>query len=251
MAESETVLSVQDVSKRFGEVVALKEANLKLYQGEVLGLAGDNGAGKSTLIKIINGALQPDEGFIRLDGEPVNFQNTRESKEMGIETTFQHLALAPNLTVTENIFLTRETVSGLGPFGILRKRKMRDRTNELMEQLGIDVDPTAEVRNLSGGEQQLVAIARTMLSDPKIIIMDEPTSALSVEGADKVTELIGRMQGQGVSIIVISHNLEWLQDVVDRIMVIHHGRVAGDFDAGDVTRDTLVDRMVRGQQSVA
>lgn len=251
MGETEEVLSVKDVSKRFGEVVALQDVNIDLQRGEVLGLAGDNGAGKSTLIKVINGAIQPDNGTIQFNGEPVDLQNTREAKRLGIETTFQHLALSPNLTVTENVFLTREMVTGFGSFGLLQKRKMRQRTKELMEQLGIDVDPTTEAGNLSGGEQQLVAISRTMLTEPKTIIMDEPTSALSVEGADKVAGLISRMQEQDVSIIVISHNLEWLQDVGDRIVVLHHGHVAGDFEAGDITRDTLVDRMVRGQPSMA
>jgi len=251
MTEREQILSVENVDKRFGEVVALQNVNLDLHQGEILGLAGDNGAGKSTLIKIINGAIQPDGGTILFDGEPVDLQNTRDAKQLGIQTTFQHLALAPNLTVTENIFLTRESVTGWGPLGFLRKREMRNRTQELLDQLGIDVDPTAEVGNLSGGEQQLVAISRTMLTEPEVIIMDEPTSALSVEGADKVTALINRMQDQGVSIILISHNLEWIHDIVDRVVVLHHGEVAGAFESDEVTRDTLVERMVRGRPSTA
>jgi len=251
MSEPGKVLSVEDVSKRFGKVVALQNVSFSLNRGEVLGLAGDNGAGKSTLIKVINGALQPDGGTIRFDGDPVDFHNTRDAKRLGIQTTFQHLALAPNLTVAENIFLTREPVSGFGPFGVLRKRKMRKKTEELLDQLEIDVDTSAEVSNLSGGEQQLVAIARTMLTQPEVIIMDEPTSALSVEGADKVTALIKRMQKQGVSIILISHNLEWIQDIVDRLVILHHGHVAGDFDSEDVSRDMLVERMVRGRPTTA
>lgn len=249
MSNSSTIVSMEGLTKTYDGVIALEDVNLKLQRGEVLGLAGDNGAGKSTLIGCLAGATEPDSGMIQIDGEQVHIPNPRRAKVFGIETTFQDLALAGNLSVTQNIFLGRETVSGIGGFGILKKKDMRERAEELLDDLEITVDPTATVNGLSGGEQQLVAISRTLLSDPVIVIMDEPTSALSVEGANRVLNLIERMQDQGISIILISHNLEYMKRVTDRIKVLHNGHDAGVVEAEDVTRDTLVSLMVSGRQN--
>ncbi|MFB6106871.1 MAG: ATP-binding cassette domain-containing protein [Halobacteriaceae archaeon] len=241
------IVEMEGITKTFGEVVALEGVDLHLRRNEVLALAGDNGAGKSTLIKCLAGAFEPDEGTIRMNGEVVRIDSPRVSKRLGIETTFQDLAVAGNLSVTQNIFLGREDVTGpSGLFGVLDKRSMRERARELLEDLEIGVDVDEKVSNLSGGERQLVAISRTMLSDPEIVIMDEPTSALSVEGAERVLELIDRMQEQGISIILISHNLDYMQRAADRIQVLHHGHNAGILDATATSRDEIVKRMVGG-----
>jgi ABC-type sugar transport system ATPase subunit len=245
--DQSVVVSMEGISKYFGEVVALEDVDLELRRGEVLALVGDNGAGKSTLIKCLAGVHEPDTGRIVVDGTEVEIDTPRDAKSLGVETTYQDLALAGNLSVTQNVFLGREEAAAFGGlFGILDKDSMRERTAQLLEDLEIGIDPQATVRDLSGGERQLVALSRTLLSDPEIIIMDEPTSALSVEGADRVLDLIERLRDQGISIILISHNLEYTQRVADRIQVLFHGRNAGVVDADGVTRDEIVSRMIGG-----
>jgi ABC-type sugar transport system ATPase subunit len=249
MAGEDVVVSMENISKRFGEVVALDNVDLTLREGEIFGLVGDNGAGKSTLIKCLAGAHTPTSGTIEIRGEPVEIENPRIAKEFGIETTFQDLALAGNLTVTQNIFLGREEMIGTNRvFGLLDKSKMRNRTETLLTDLEIDVDPSAQVSDLSGGQRQLVAISRMLLTDPDIVIMDEPTSALSVEGADRVLELIQQLKDRGISIIYISHNLEYLQQIADRLMILYQGKNAGVVDAQATSRDEIVSRMVAGHQ---
>ena len=241
------IVEMEGITKTFGEVVALRDVTFGLRRNEVLALAGDNGAGKSTLIKCLAGAVTPDRGTIRLDGREVDISTPRKAKELGIETTFQDLAVAGNLTVTQNIFLGREAISGPDSIlGVLDKRAMRERARELLEELEIDVDVDAKVSNLSGGERQLVSISRTLLSDPKIIIMDEPTSALSVEGAERVLQLVERMREQGISIVLISHNLSYVQRAADRIQILHQGQSAGVVDGSDADRDEIVKRMISG-----
>lgn len=242
--DEDIIVSMEGISKYFGEIVALEDVEFELRREEVLGLVGDNGAGKSTLIKCLAGAHQPDEGIIRIDGEKVTIDNPRVAKRIGIETTFQDLALADNLSVAQNIFLGREVIAGVKGIGILNKNEMGQRAEKLLNDLEIGVDPQSTVRNLSGGERQLVSISRTLLSDPKIIIMDEPTSALSVEGTERVLNLIERMRDRGISIILISHNLEDAQNIVDRIHILHQGHNGGILDAEDATRDKIVNRMV-------
>ena len=242
-----TAVSMEGISKYFGEVVALEDVDLELRRGEVLALVGDNGAGKSTLIKCLAGVHEPDAGEIRIDGAEVEITNPRDAKALGIETAYQDLALAGNLTVTQNVFLGREETTAFeGLVGVLDKDAMNERAAELLRDLEIDIDPGATVRDLSGGERQLVALSRTLLSDPEIIIMDEPTSALSVEGADRVLALIDRLRDQGISIILISHNLEYTREVADRVQVLFHGRNAGVLDAQAATRDGIVSRMIGG-----
>lgn len=242
-----TAVSMEGISKYFGEVVALEDVDLELRRGEVLALVGDNGAGKSTLIKCLAGVHEPDAGEIRIDGAEVEITNPRDAKALGIETAYQDLALAGNLTVTQNVFLGREETTAFeGLVGVLDKDAMNERAAELLGDLEIDIDPGATVRDLSGGERQLVALSRTLLSDPEIIIMDEPTSALSVEGADRVLALIDRLRDQGISIILISHNLEYTREVADRVQVLFHGRNAGVLDAQAATRDGIVSRMIGG-----
>jgi ABC-type sugar transport system ATPase subunit len=252
MAEREppdttNIIQMHGVSKRFGEVVALDDVDFHLRRNEIMAVAGDNGAGKSTLIKCIAGAHQPDEGQILINGSEVSLNSPREAKQLGIETTFQDLAVAGNLTVAQNIFLGRERMHGPDSlFGILNKTKMRVRARELLQDLDIDVSVDAEVANLSGGERQLVSISRTLLSDPEIVILDEPTSALSVEGAERVLHLIQKMKQGGISIILISHNLDYVREASDRIHVLHQGQSAGVIEKENVQRDDIVNRMIAG-----
>ncbi|MCU4744591.1 ATP-binding cassette domain-containing protein [Natronoglomus mannanivorans] len=247
MADGDVVLEMEGITKTFGEIVALDDVDLTLHRGEILGLAGDNGAGKSTLIKCLSGAYEPDSGRIVFEGEDVTIENPREAKALGIETTFQELALAPNLSVTQNVFLGREETQRVLPLvPIMNKGAMEARTRELLSDLEIGVDPDKRVSDLSGGQRQLVAISRTMLSDPEIVIMDEPTSALSVEAADRVLELIERMRREGASIILISHNFEHMRAVADRIQILHTGRDVGVLDVEEATRENIVDLMVSG-----
>lgn len=246
----EYIVTLNGIRKSFGEVVALNGVDMQLRNGEILGLAGDNGAGKTTLIKCLAGVHSSDDGHITLRGEQVAIETPKEAKQFGIETTFQELAVVNNLTVTENIFLGREdTFRDAGFFGVLRRKNMQKKAEELLSNLGISVDPEAKTGNLSGGERQLVAISRTMLSDPDIVIMDEPTSALSVEGAKQVLDLIKRMKTRGISILLISHSLDYLMQVTDRIQVLHNGRSAGTFDTASVSQDLITTRMVSGAPS--
>lgn len=241
----EYIVEMEGITKKFGKVIALQDVDFQLRRNEVMALAGDNGAGKSTLIKCLAGAHQPTSGTIHIDGQKVEIENPRQTKELGIETTFQDLAIAGNLSVTENIFLGREIMKGpRSMLGLLDKPSMRSRAGELLEDLQIGVDVDAKVKYLSGGERQLVSISRTLLSDPKIVIMDEPTSALSVEGAERVLELIERMQDRGISIVLISHNLDYVRRAADRITVLHQGQSAGVIDKAYVEREDIVSRML-------
>ncbi|XVH33433.1 ATP-binding cassette domain-containing protein (plasmid) [Haloferacaceae archaeon DSL9] len=246
MPNDDILVSMNNISKRYGEVVALEDVDLHIRRGEVLGLAGDNGAGKSTLIKCLSGAIVPDKGSVAIDGNEVKVSNPRVAQKHGIETTFQDLALAENLTVTRNVFLGRELTIGAGLVGLLKKKEMRSRSEELLDRLGIDVDPDAVVGDLSGGEQQLVAISRNLLSDPELVIMDEPTSALSVEGAERVLDFIEELQSQGITILLISHNIEYMKQVTDRVKILYNGQDAGVLDTEDVTREKVVSRMISG-----
>lgn len=241
-------IEMNNIRKTYGSIVAIDDVDLTLRDGEVLALVGDNGAGKSTLVKCLSGVHTPDEGTIKIRGEEVTINDPRKAKDLGIETTYQDLALASNLTVAKNIFLGREEV--LGPdwlFGILNESRMKERTQELLDDLKIgDIDPDALAGDLSGGQRQLVAISRMLLTDPDIVIMDEPTSALSVEGAKQVLDLIDRLREQGISVLLISHNLENVLDVTDRIKVLFRGQDAGVVEAEGVTRDQIVSRLVSG-----
>lgn len=247
-SDDDLVLNMEGITKRFGEVVALNEVDFSVGQSEIMGLAGDNGAGKSTLIKCLAGVHKPNAGRIFFEGQPVTIGDPREAQRLGIETTYQELALAPNLTVAENIFLGRELTRTFGGVLTIRhKSRMVEMTDELLDQLDLDISPTSTVDNLSGGERQLVAIARTMLTDPTLVIMDEPTSALSVEAAEKILDLIERMRREGASVVVISHNFDHLRTVCDTISVLHAGENAGTLDAEEATRERIVQLMIAGR----
>ncbi len=243
----EPVLSVRNLTKRFGGVTALNNVSFDLYPGEVLALAGDNGAGKSTLIKAVSGVHRPTEGEIVYKGVPRHFDNPRQARDMGIETIYQDLALADNLDVGENVFLGRELKTAFFGVPMLDRRKMRRLAHDAIETLDMDIRRLDRpVRNLSGGQRQAVAIGRAIYWKAEILIMDEPTAALGVPEQRKVMALIKRLKAQNVAVLFISHNLLDIMEVSDRIVVLHQGEVAGLRDTKTVDGDEIVKLMVGG-----
>lgn len=242
------ILSVRGISKRFGGVQALQGVSFDLQPGEVLALAGDNGAGKSTLIKCISGVHQPDEGAVFYKDEPVSMANPREARRLGIETIYQDLALADNLDVGANVFLGREPARRfLGLLPAIDRRRMRDAALDVLQTLEIEIPPgklTRPVRTLSGGQRQAVAISRAIYWQAEVLIMDEPTAALGVPEQRKVRELIERLKTQHVAVIFISHNLQDIFAVSDRILVLRRGQTVGERRIDQTNHDEVVKLMV-------
>jgi len=242
---TEPILSIDDVSKRFGGVLASRNVSLDLYEGEVLALAGDNGAGKSTLIKMIAGVHQPDRGEILFRGQSIIHRSPQEVRDLGIETIYQDLALADNLDVGVNIFLGRERMKRVLGIPVLDRRTMRDEARGALKHLGIVLsDLSMPVQFLSGGQRQAIAISRAVYWQAKLIIMDEPTAALGVPEQREVKSLIKKLKAQGVAIILISHNLTDIFEVCDRILVLERGRKAGERMIGDTNEDEVVGMMM-------
>jgi len=229
MTEATPVVEMRDIKKSFAAVQALRGVDLTLHHGEVLGLMGDNAAGKSTLMKVLSGAYSADEGEILIDGNRVHMASPLDARRLGIEMVYQDLALANNLDVTANIFLGREEVSAkIGPFGIMDGERMEQEADRLLDRLKIKIPVRLLVERLSGGQRQAVAIARAMAFNSKVIIMDEPTAALSVAAITQVLDLVRELKAQGASIIVISHRLEDIYSVSDRLIVMRQGRKVRD-----------------------
>lgn len=228
--ERAPVVEMRNIKKNFAAVQALRGVDLTLHHNEVLGLMGDNAAGKSTLMKVLSGAYTPDEGQILLDGKPVNFSSPMDARHQGIEMVYQDYALCNNLDVVANVFMGREAVRlNLGPIKVMNFPYMDQETKNLLNRLKIDIPSVRQkVERLSGGQRQAVAIARATAFDAKVIIMDEPTAALSVAAIDKVLELVSELKAQGASIIMISHRLEDIYRVSDRMIVLRHGRKVSD-----------------------
>ncbi|MCL6551614.1 MAG: ATP-binding cassette domain-containing protein [Firmicutes bacterium] len=244
---------MQRISKSFGPVRALTQVDLDLYPQEILGLVGDNAAGKSTLMKILAGVFPPDEGEIYLEGRRVNFATPRQAREHGIEMVYQDLALAPNLDVPGNVFLARElTRPFLRPLRILDKRRMEAEAVRAINRLRIDVrSPAEKVQFLSGGQRQAVAIARATMFNARVIIMDEPTASLSVSAIQEVLALIRQLRSQGIAVILISHRLQDVFSVADRIMVLKLGRRVAVRRPQETTIDEIIRLMVVGEPALA
>lgn len=235
-AGTEPLLALHDVSKSFGAVQALSGINLEVAAGEVLALVGDNGAGKSTLVKTLAGVHQPSSGSMFFGGRPVTLSDPSSAIDLGIATVFQDLALCENLSVVDNLFLGRE-INWLA----LDETAMEVKSWELLRQLSARI-PTVRIpiASLSGGQRQTVAIARSLLGDPRIIILDEPTAALGVAQTAEVLDLIRRVRERGLGVIMVSHNMEDVRAVADRVAVLRLGRNNGEFDATTVSTQTLV-----------
>jgi simple sugar transport system ATP-binding protein len=242
------LLEVRNLSKNFGPVQALKDLTMTVHAGEVVALAGDNGAGKTTLIKAISGVYKPSAGDILLDGKTVHFQSPQEARDKGIETIYQDLALADNLTIGANIFLGREPMrKAFGLFPVIDRRKMAEAAQKTMALLDFHVNRLeAPVSNFSGGQRQAVAIGRAVYWNAKILIMDEPTAALGVPEQRKVISLIHSLKAQGRGVIFISHNLQDIFAVADRIVVLRRGVEAGERRIAETSHDEVVKLMVGG-----
>ncbi|MFW6138182.1 MAG: ATP-binding cassette domain-containing protein [Spirochaetota bacterium] len=224
------IIEMRNIKKSFGAVRALRGVDLVLYHNEVLGLVGDNAAGKSTLMKVLSGAYIPDEGEIMIEGKPITSSDPISSRKLGIEMVYQDFALTDNLDVAANIFLGREQVKWrIGPIKVMNRMYMEQRSHEIIKNLQIDIGSVRlKVKNLSGGQRQAVAIGRSTAFNAKVIIMDEPTAALSVAAIQEVLDLIKELKSQGGSIIIISHRLEDINEVGDRVVVLRHGLKVAD-----------------------
>jgi len=222
------LLELRDISKHFGAIQALAGVSFSLEPGEVVGLMGDNGAGKSTLVKIMAGNFPASEGHLFLEGKEVHFHKPVEARHHGIEVVYQDLALCDNLTAAANIFLGREIKRRIGPLKVLDYTAMVTRAGELFQELKSETRPRDLVRQMSGGQRQAVAIARTRLTDAKIVLMDEPTAAISVRQVAEVLDLIRRLRDKGIAIILISHRMPDVFAVCDRVIVMRRGHKVAD-----------------------
>lgn len=238
--EQQPILQMEHISKSFPGVQALSDVALTVRRGEVHGLLGENGAGKSTLMKILSGAYRPDTGTITLNGQVIDIHTPIEAQRMGIVTIYQEFTLVPSLTIAENVFMGREP----GPPSLVSWRGLRQQTQALMQHLGIDLDPMKTVHNLSVAEQQMVEIARALSMKSQIIIMDEPTSALSEHEVQQLMRIIRELRTQGISVIFITHHLEEALDICDRITVLRDGRNVGTEDIGNITLNDIIRMMV-------
>lgn len=242
---SAPLVEMTDISISFGGVRAVDHASISLNRGEVVGLLGHNGAGKSTLIKILSGAYRRDSGDIRIDGEAATINNPRDAKAYGIETIYQQLAVADNVDAAANLFLGREMVT---PIGTLDDAAMESKAREVMGRLNPNFRRFKEpVKALSGGQRQSVAIARAILFNARILIMDEPTAALGPQETTQVGELIKQLKSEGIGIFLISHDIHDVFDLADRVVVMKNGKVVGSARTSDVTKDEVLGMIILGK----
>jgi simple sugar transport system ATP-binding protein len=247
VSKGEPLIRMRGIAKAFGAVQALRGADLSLWPGEVLGLVGDNAAGKSTLMKVLTGVHRPDGGEILFEGRPVAFHSPRDSRALGIEMIYQNLALAQNLDVVANVFLGREYTRTVVPGLVQRldEPRMETETRQLLERLRINIASVrTNVERMSGGQQQAVAIARAVAFQARVVIMDEPTASLAVKEVGKVLDLIAQLRARGVSVILISHRLQDVFTVADRIMVLRSGQCVAERMIHDATMDEVVKYIV-------
>lgn len=245
-ARREPVLSLRGISKGFGAVQALTDVDLDVYPGEVVALVGDNGAGKSTLVKVLAGVHPQDTGTITFDGEEVSIASPAASRELGIATVFQDLALCDNLDVVSNLFLGRE-IGGL----TINEEEMEKLSWNLLRQLSARIPSVRiAVASLSGGQRQTVAIARSLIGEPRVVILDEPTAALGVAQTAEVLNLIERLRERGLGVVLISHNMADVQAVADRVAVLRLGRNNGDFRVPDVSYEEIISAITGATDNV-
>ena len=223
-----SILQLSNISKSFGAIKALDDVSLELYPGEVLGLMGDNGAGKSTLIKIIAGNFKPSSGTIIFEEQQQDFARPMDAREKGIEVVYQDLALCDNLSAASNIFLTREIKKKFGLFSIIDFKKMFEKSRQIFGELKSETLPEEQVRMMSGGQRQAVAIGRTKLSKAKVVLLDEPTAAISVRQVAEVLDLIKQLKNEGLAVVIISHRMPDVFAVSDKIAVLRRGQMVAN-----------------------
>ncbi|MGZ4631663.1 MAG: ATP-binding cassette domain-containing protein [Actinomycetes bacterium] len=243
------LLEIHNISKFFGSVISLQDISTTVRAGQVTCILGDNGAGKSTLIKILSGVYQPDHGELRMNGEPVHFATPRQSLDAGIATVFQDLAMVPLMAIWRNFFLGSEPTKGWGPLRRFDKDTAKRITRKELLDMGIDIrDPDQPVGTLSGGERQSVAIARAVHFGAKLLILDEPTSALGVKQAGVVLKYIAQARDRGLGVIFITHNPHHAYPVGDRFLLLKRGKSLGDFAKAEISRDELTRLMAGGAE---
>lgn len=243
------LIEVRDLRKEFGHVIAIAGVSLKVQAGRVLCLLGDNGAGKSTLIKTLAGVHPPTSGIYKVDGNPVTFSSPRDALDAGIATVYQDLAMIPLMSVTRNFFMGREPTKGFGPFKFMDFRHCDKVTHDEMLRIGIDVrDPNQAVGTLSGGERQCVAIARAVYFGAKVLILDEPTSALGVAQTSMVLKYIGLVRKKGLGVIFITHNVRHAYAVGEDFTVLNRGRTLGTFSKAETSMEELQNLMAGGKE---
>ena len=248
MPDTTPIVEMRGISKSFGPVNALVGVDLRLYPGEILGLVGDNSAGKSTLMKILTGAYSRDSGEVIVNGKPTHFRSPHESRDTGIEMIYQDFALCGNMDVGQNIFLGRWPVKGL----FVDRKRMYAEASKVLQRLKVDVNSVYQrVESLSGGRQQSVAIARAISFDPKVIILDEPTANLSVMATERLLETMLELKRQGVAQIIISHRLQDIFQVGDRVMVLKRGEYVGDRYVKNTTEHDVLSLIVAGTRATA
>ncbi len=245
-ASTSPLLELRGIEKRFGPIEALRGVDLTLFPGEVLGLVGDNGAGKSTLMKIVSGAHIPDRGQYVLEGREVHFRSPADARRERLEMVYQDLSLCDTIDVAKNLFLGREPVRSVLGLRFLDHRRLHQEAKRILEQLHIKVPSTfVTVKNLSGGQRQAIAIGRAVSFDPKVLILDEPTAALAVKEVSEVLELIRRLRSRGVGVILISHRLQDVMEVSDRIMVMFEGRKVAERRTDETNLEEVIRLIVR------
>ncbi len=251
-SSTQPLLVLKGYTKSFGPVEALKDVDLELYPGEVVGLVGDNGAGKSTLIKAVAGVQPADSGEAWFEGKSVKFSTPQAATSHGIATVYQDLALAENLDVVANLFLGQEVANTIPGVHVLDETTMEKKAVELLSSLGVTTlrSVRTEVASLSGGQRQAVAIARSLLGDPKVVILDEPTAALGIIQTAQILKLVERLRDRGLGVIVISHNLANVFHISDRIVVLRLGQLAATFNAHEATREQIVASITGADQDV-
>ncbi|MHB8293835.1 MAG: ATP-binding cassette domain-containing protein [Acidimicrobiales bacterium] len=244
-------LEVAGIAKSFGGLVALDSVSLWARAGQVTAIVGDNGAGKSTLIKCVTGVQRPDKGTIKISGREVVISRPEDARNAGIETVYQDLSLVDDLSVVQNFFLGREVTRSFGPFRWLDRKEMSQRVAASLSALSVNVpSPGARIRRLSGGQRQAIATARAAMFGSKLVIMDEPTASLGVQETARVEQVIRRLRDQGVSIVLISHDMRQVLRLADRVWVLRSGRLAGGGPAAGMTGDRLVALITGVEQGV-
>jgi len=252
MSDSPPILSLRSVSKYFGGVRALHEVDLDLHAGEVVALVGDNGAGKSTLVKTIAGVERPDTGTIRIDGEDVRLDSARAATAAGIHTVYQDLSLCDNLDAVKNLFLGQERTTAWWRGRSLRRRDMEEQANAVLDTMSIRLRSfTAPVGSMSGGQRQGIAICRALVSDPRLVMLDEPTAALGISQRAEVLDLIMRLKEQDRGVLVISHDLKDVQQVADRVVVLRLGSKVAELRRGEYVSADLVAAITGAHEGAA
>lgn len=246
------ILELRGISKSFGGVRALADVDLSIRPGEVVGLVGDNGAGKSTLVKTMSGILRPDGGEILFEGKRVQMSGPTEAKDLGIQTVYQDLALCDNLDAVQNLFLGRELTGPRLLGSRIKRAESESRAREVLKRLRLDsISLSRPVGAMSGGQRQNIAIARSILWTPKVVLFDEPTAALSHTAAEQVGKLIRQLADDGLGVLVISHDIhQFVVEATDRIVIMRLGRVAAEFRSAEVTGEQVVNAMVGGNKGV-